>query len=193
MTGLTIDPPRAVPATGGMNKLASQKLAILIDDDNLSIYAEKQFGCRVDYGKLLDAINDRELVRAILYRPAAAAADHAFPPTLRYVLESKLGIEVKTPPKNVDCWLTVDAIAMAGKADVIALVAGDGDYEPLVHYLKAHGCRVEVWSWTNNTSKRLREAADCYFPIKEDVLRMLVAGGQCDIAQNNKPDDQCRD
>ena len=49
--------------------------------------------------------------------------------------------------------------ALAGKVDVIALVGGDGDYEPLLHYLKARGCKVEVWSWPVCTARRLREAS----------------------------------
>jgi uncharacterized LabA/DUF88 family protein len=156
---------------GHMRKFASQKVAVLFDDDNLSIFAEKEFGRRVDYVKLLDAINDREIVRALFYRPVARSTNQAvFPPTLQHFLERKLGIEVKTPPKNVDCWLTVDAISLAPKVDVIALVAGDGDYEPLVHYLKAQGCKVEVWSWPGSTSRRLRDAADRFIPLTTDLL-----------------------
>jgi uncharacterized LabA/DUF88 family protein len=168
-TEMLAEPIRA-PAIARPRKLASQKLAILIDDDNLSIYAAKQYGCRVDHRKLVETINHRELLRVIFYRPVAASAGHPFPPRLQCFLELQLGVEVKTPPKNVDCWLTVDAIAMADKVDVMALVAGDGDYEPLVHYLKARGCRVEVWSWEHNTARRLREAADGFFAIDADVL-----------------------
>jgi len=151
-------------------KLASQRVAVMIDDDNLAIHAAKEYGRRIDYAKLISTINDRELVRAILYRPEKIAADYPFPPKLQTFLERRLGVEVKTPPKNVDCWLTVDAIALASKVDVIALVGGDGDYEPLVHHLKAQGCRVEVWSWEGCTSRRLREAADRFIPLTTDML-----------------------
>jgi uncharacterized LabA/DUF88 family protein len=161
-------PPVCLPGT--MRKLAAQRVAVLIDDDNLSITAAKAFGRKVDYAKLLEAIDDREIVRAILYRPEAVQAQYPFPPKLQHFLERRLGVEVKTPPKNVDCWLTVDAIALAGKVDVIALVGGDGDYEPLLHFLKAQGVKVEVWSWKGCTAKRLRDAADRYIALTEDVL-----------------------
>ncbi|HUN41586.1 MAG TPA: NYN domain-containing protein [Acetobacteraceae bacterium] len=157
-----------------MRKLAAQRVAVLIDDDNLSIQAANAYGRRIDYAKLLEAIDDREIVRAILYRPEAVAAQYPFPPKLQHFLERRLGVEVKTPPKNVDCWLTVDAIALANKVDVVALVGGDGDYEPLLHYLKAQGCKVEVWSWMGCTSKRLREAADRYIPLNTEVLLPAV-------------------
>jgi uncharacterized LabA/DUF88 family protein len=153
-----------------MRKLAAQRIAVLIDDDNVSITATNAYGRRVDYAKLLEVINDREMVRAILYRPEASAAQYQFPPKLQHFLERRLGVEVKTPPKNVDCWLTVDAIALSGKVDVIALVGGDGDYEPLLHYLKARGCKVEVWSWPVSTARRLRDAADRFIPLNTDVL-----------------------
>jgi uncharacterized LabA/DUF88 family protein len=158
-----------------MRKMAAQRVAVLIDDDNLSITAMNNFGRRVDYAKLLEAINGREIVRAVLYRPEAAAAQYPFPPKLLHFLERRLGVEVKTPPKNVDCWLTVDAIALAGKVDVVALVGGDGDYEPLMHYLKAQGCKVEVWSWPVNTARRLREAADRFIPLTTEMLLPAVA------------------
>lgn len=160
----------AASSVSTMRKLAAQRVAVLIDDDNVSITATNAFGRRVDYAKLLEAIDDREMVRAILYRPEASAAQYQFPPKLQHFLERRLGVEVKTPPKNVDCWLTVDAIALAGKVDVIALVGGDGDYEPLLHYLKARGCKVEVWSWPVCTARRLREAADRFIPLNSDVL-----------------------
>jgi uncharacterized LabA/DUF88 family protein len=154
-------------------KLGAQRVAVLIDDDNLRITAFNAFGRRVDYAKLIEAINDREIVRAILYRPEAAMQQHPFPVKLQHFLERGLGVEVKTPPKNVDCWLTVDAISLASKVDVIALVGGDGDYEPLIHFLKAQGCKVEVWSWWACTASRLRAAADHYIPLSPAVLLPL--------------------
>lgn len=156
-------------------KLTAQRVAVLIDDDNLSIQAANVFGRRIDYAKLLAAIDDREIVRAILYRPEQTAADHPFPPKLLHFLERRLGVEVKTPPKNVDCWLTVDAVALAGKVDVVALVGGDGDYEPLLHFLKAQGCKVEVWSWEACTARRLRDAADRFIPLGTDMLLQPLA------------------
>lgn len=160
----------AASSVSTMRKLAAQRIAVLIDDDNISITATNCFGRRVDYAKLLEVIDDREMVRAILYRPESSAAQYQFPPKLQRFLERRLGVEVKTPPKNVDCWLTVDAIALAAKVDVIALVGGDGDYEPLLHYLKARGCKVEVWSWPVSTARRLREAADRFIPLNTEVL-----------------------
>jgi uncharacterized LabA/DUF88 family protein len=172
------DEPTAAVRLATTRKLGAQRVAVLIDDDNLRITASNKFGRRIDYRKLIEAINDREIVRAVLYRPEAAMQQYPFPVKLLHFLERGLGVEVKTPPKNVDCWLTVDAISLASKVDVIALVGGDGDYEPLIHYLKAQGCKVEVWSWWACTAPRLRAAADDYIPLTDAVLLPLPVSAE---------------
>ena len=165
--------------SAGFCKFPNQKVALLIDHENLSIYADRTYGKDVDLAKLMDTINGREIVRAILYRPAPKCGSGF--EGLRSFLERKLGIEVRTPPKNADCWLTIDAVTLAGKVDVVALAAGDGDYEPLVHYLKASGCRVEVWAWPGCTALRLREAADRFVPLGEGILREREANPEKEL------------
>jgi uncharacterized LabA/DUF88 family protein len=157
------------PATSA-RALPNQKVAVLIDNDNLNISAMKTFGRRVDFVKLFNALNDREVVRALVYHPVPQNTQNCFPAGLQHYLETRLGFEFRNPPKNVDCWLTVDAISLASKVDVIVLVAGDGDYEPLAHYLRSQGCKVEVWSWAVAMSQRLRQAADRYVPLTVDLL-----------------------
>jgi uncharacterized LabA/DUF88 family protein len=160
--------PLRLPGT--MRRLAAQRVAVLIDDDNLRIGVAKK-SRRIDYAKLLEAVVDgRELFRAILYRPEAKRKPQPFPSGLRYVLERELGVEVQTTEKNADCWIAVDAIALAPNADVIALVGGDTDYQAIVPKLKAEGAKFEVWSWRGDTSERLMEAADEYIPLTKSVL-----------------------
>ncbi|HVJ53627.1 MAG TPA: NYN domain-containing protein [Aliidongia sp.] len=154
---------------GAMRMLPNQKVVVLIDDNNLTICANGRHQRDIDYGKLLEPVGPREILRAILYRPATR--ERPFPSDLRDAVGQEFGIEVKTPPKNVDCWLTIDAVSLAAKADVVALVAGDGDYEPLVHYLKTQGCRVEVLSWGDKIAQRLREAADRYVQLDRSIVK----------------------
>jgi uncharacterized LabA/DUF88 family protein len=168
MTHTPANNDQQAPTCGSLRKLPNQKVAILIDDDNLSITAQQQFGRNVDYLKLIEAMNGREVVRTILYRPAKPVP---FPRALQGLLQRRVGMQFKTPPKNVDGWLIVDAIRLASKVDVVALVAGDGDYEPLADHLKSLGCKVEVWSWPQSTSWRLRDAADDYIRLDETFLR----------------------
>jgi uncharacterized LabA/DUF88 family protein len=144
--------------------LSGQRIGVLVDGENLEIYAEQVYGERIDYRRLLDAVNGREVVRALYYKPARRIGL-----SFRRFIEA-LGVEVKTPPKNVDCWLSIDAVTLAEKCDVIVLVGGDGDYAPLLWFLKSRGVRVEVWMWAGATAEELRVAADAYVPLTMDFL-----------------------
>jgi len=147
-----------------IKKFESQRIAVLVDADNLEIEARNSYQGKVDYKKLLERVNGREIVRALYYKPEKWVANG-----LRYALQNR-GFEVKTPPKNVDCWLTIDAVTLAEKVDVIILVGGDADYIPLVWLLKSKGTKVEVWMWKDATSRSLIEAADDYIPLTRDFL-----------------------
>lgn len=148
-----------------MKKLGNQRLAVLVDAENLEIEAWNTFHHAVDYKALFEAVNGREVVRAIYFRPKEC------PPRLQTFLEEGLGVEVKLPAKNVDTWLTISAVTLAEKVDTIALVSGDGDFAPLAWYLKSKGVKVEVWAWPTATSAALRDAADEFRPLDRNILR----------------------
>ncbi len=66
-----------------------------------------------------------------------------------------------------DVGLTVDVIRMMPFLDVIILVTGDGDYIPLVNYVKWAGGRVvEIASFRRSASSKLVEAADEFINIE---------------------------
>ncbi len=52
--------------------------------------------------------------------------------------------------------------------------SGDGDYVPLVDYLKNHGKRVEVLAFGKSTSTKLRESADEFIDLGEDSGKYLL-------------------
>jgi uncharacterized LabA/DUF88 family protein len=93
---------------------------------------------------------------------------------------SSLNFEVKKKPLKVypdgkkkgdwDVGIAIDAVSLAEKVDVITLITGDGDYEPLVHYLRSKGVRVEVMGFPEMTSRDLIRAVDKFIPITKDVL-----------------------
>jgi uncharacterized LabA/DUF88 family protein len=63
--------------------------------------------------------------------------------------------------------MAVDAIRMSGFLDVIILVTGDGDFLPLVDYLKwGAGRLVEVAAFGPTTSAKLKEAADEFIDLE---------------------------
>lgn len=49
-----------------MNKLSSQRVAILVDSQNIYLSAKSR-GAKPDYSKIMNVINGREIVRAIVY------------------------------------------------------------------------------------------------------------------------------
>jgi uncharacterized LabA/DUF88 family protein len=67
-----------------------------------------------------------------------------------------------------DVGMAVDAIRMSSFLDVVVLVTGDGDFCPLVDYLKwGVGRLVEVAAFKRSTSGKLQEAADKFINIEE--------------------------
>jgi uncharacterized LabA/DUF88 family protein len=73
-----------------------------------------------------------------------------------------------------DVGIAVDAIRMMPTLDVIILVTGDGDFVPLVNYLKwGGGCVVEVASFRRSASSKIVEAADEFINI-ETIPRAIM-------------------
>jgi len=76
-----------------------------------------------------------------------------------------------------DVGLTVDVIRMMPFLDVIILVTGDGDYIPLINYVKWGGGRVvEVAAFRRSASTKIVEAADEFVNI-ETVPRAIMKPG----------------
>jgi uncharacterized LabA/DUF88 family protein len=97
----------------------------------------------------------------------------------------KVGIETKTKNLQIfaggnkkadwDVGLAVDAIKMAPKLDTIIIVSGDGDFIPLVEYLKTNeGCQVEVVAFGKSTSSKLIEAADDFIDLDTNPSKYLI-------------------
>ncbi len=73
-----------------------------------------------------------------------------------------------------DVGMTVDVIRMMPFLDVIILVTGDGDFIPLVNYVKWGGGRVvEIASFRRSASSKIVEAADTFINI-ETVPRAVM-------------------
>src|SRR5271170_2282765 len=75
-----------------------------------------------------------------------------------------------------DVGMAVDAIRMSEFLDVIILVTGDGDFIPLVDYLKwGNGRLVEVAAFKRSASSKIQDAADKFIAI-EDIPRAVMRG-----------------
>lgn len=162
-------------------KHKNQRVAIFIDIQNLYHSAKNLYGARVNFRNLLlEAIENRQLIRAIAY---VAKSDEPGEASFFDVLE-KTGIEIRIKDLQVypdgtkkgdwDVGLAVDAIRVSQTVDVIILASGDGDFVPLVEYLKALGKRVEVISFGRTTSYRLKEIVDDFYDLDEKPDYFLI-------------------
>lgn len=163
-------------------KHRNQRVGVFIDTQNLYHSAKNLYKAKVNFGAILDeAVADRNLVRAIAYVITTEGGEEK---NFFEALE-KLGIEAKTKDLQVfyggakkadwDVGITVDAIKMASKLDTVVIASGDGDFVPLVEYLKFSGIQVEVISFGKSSSLKLKEVADDFIDMCEDPRRYLIA------------------
>ena len=159
-----------------MKKYKDQRIAVFVDVQNMYYSAKNLYDAKVNFKKILEeAVASRQLVRAIAYvvRGPNSEEDNFF------TALDKIGFEIKTKDLQVywggtkkgdwDVGICMDAIRMAAKLDVVVLVSGDGDYIPLINYLKySQGCIVEVMAFSKTASSRLKEEADLFTDISED-------------------------
>ncbi|MDZ4226897.1 MAG: NYN domain-containing protein [Patescibacteria group bacterium] len=163
-------------------KHPDQRVGVFIDTQNLYHSAKNLYHARVNFGNVLkDSVAGRRLIRARAYMVTTESGEE------KGFLEAltKVGIEPKTKELQVfyggakkadwDVGMAVDAITASPKVDTVVLFTGDGDFIPLVEYLKIHaGCQVEVVSFGRSTSGRLKEVADHFRDLDEDPRRYLM-------------------
>ena len=163
-------------------KHPEQRVGVFIDTQNLYHTAKNLYHSRVNFGNVLkDSVAGRRLIRARAYMVTTESGEEkAFLEAL-----TKMGIEPRTKELQIfyggakkadwDVGMAVDAITASPKLYTIILFTGDGDFVPLVEYLKVHGgCQVEVVSFGRSTSGRLREATDHFLDLDEDPRRYLI-------------------
>ena len=166
----------------GMNIYNDQRVGVFVDVQNLYYSAKHMYSKKVNFNTILkEAVNNRKLIRAIAY---VIQADELKEKTFFDAL-SKIGFDVKAKDLQVfyvgmkkgdwDVGIAVDAIQMSEKLDVVVLLSGDGDYKPLVEYLKnARGCRVEAMAFGKSTSRLLKEAVDEFIDLDDNPKKFLL-------------------
>ncbi len=79
-----------------------------------------------------------------------------------------------------DVGMAVDAIRISAFLDVVILVTGDGDFLPLIDYLKwGAGRVVEVAAFRRSASAKIQEAADEFIAV-EEIPRAIMRGRKID-------------
>ncbi len=178
-----------------MNVFKDQRVGIFVDVQNLYHSAKNLYGARVNFSTLMRVlVAGRKLIRSAAYvvksdidgqenqsqnNEKTLSSEASF---FRALEEA--GFELRMKDLQVyaggfkkadwDVGMAVDAIRMADSFDSVILVTGDGDFAPLVEYLKwGLGKEVEVASFSKTTSQKLREVAD-KFTTLDNIQRILI-------------------
>jgi uncharacterized LabA/DUF88 family protein len=161
-------------------KQKEQRVGIFIDAQNLYHSAKNLYKRKVNFGAVVkEALGSRKLVRAVAYVITSEGGDEK----QFFEALTKIGIETKTKDLQIffggakkgdwDVGLAVDAIKMADKLDVVIIVSGDGDFVPLVEYLKTKA-QVEIISFSKSSSGKLIEAADDFLDLGATPRKYLI-------------------
>ncbi|MBI3956593.1 MAG: NYN domain-containing protein [Candidatus Kerfeldbacteria bacterium] len=163
-----------------MKQHKDQRVGVFVDVQNMYYSAKNIHQSKVNFGKILEtAVGDRKLIRALAYViKAEAPEEQSFFEAL-----DKQGFEVKYKDLQVfvggakkgdwDVGLAIDAVKLASRLDVVIIVSGDGDFIPLVEYLKNMGVIVEVMAFGESSSGKLREATDYFVDLSADAKYLL--------------------
>ncbi|MDA3802982.1 MAG: NYN domain-containing protein [Patescibacteria group bacterium] len=164
-----------------MLKHKEQRIGILVDVANVYHSAKNLYGKKASFNEILkEAVADRKLIRATAY--AIRTENNEEAPFIE-ALEQQ-GFEVKLKDLQIfaggskkgdwDVGITIDALKLANKLDVIVIVSGDGDYLPLVSYLQNNkGCLVEIMAFKKTCSSKLIEEADDFTDLSAEK-RFLI-------------------
>jgi len=159
-----------------MIKHKEQRVGILVDVSNMYHSAKNLYSRKVNFKEILiKAVAGRKLIRATAYVIRTENKDEmAFFEAL-----SQQGFEVKMKDLQIfaggakkgdwDVGITIDAIKLADKLDVLILVSGDGDYLPAMSYLQNNkGCLVEIMAFHQTASNKLIEEADDFIDLSSN-------------------------
>jgi uncharacterized LabA/DUF88 family protein len=162
-------------------KHKDQRVAVLIDTQNLYHSAKNLYKSKVNFGAIVKAaVKDRQLIRALSYVVNTESGEES---AFFEALE-KVGIEIKTKDLQIfyggakkadwDVGLAIDAIKLSHKVDAIVLASGDGDFIPMVEYIQNQGCQVEVVTFGRSASAKLKETVDDFIDLDENPSEFLI-------------------
>ncbi|MCK4673096.1 NYN domain-containing protein [candidate division WOR-3 bacterium] len=154
-----------------------ERIAIFVDSQNLYYSARMGYAAKVNYEKLLKLITEnRNLIKAYAYIVQAPDGDvKPFATSLErigYIVKIK---DVRTrsdgsAKANWDMGMALDILGILDRVDTIILASGDGDFVPLVDFIKTKNKRVEIFAFAENTAYDLKEKADKFEPLGENII-----------------------
>jgi len=174
-------------------KHPEQRIGVFIDVQNMYYSAKNLFNKKVNFGNIVaEAVAGRKLIRSIAYVVRTETQDEQ--PFFEALYN--LGIETREKDLQIfnsgmkkadwDVGLTVDAIRLSSSLDAVAIVSGDGDYVPLIEYLRSMGKQVEVLAFGETTSSRLIDSTDDFINLSENKEKFLIGTGKPRFINNKK-------
>jgi len=162
-------------------KHPGQRVAVLIDVQNLYHSAKNLYGARVNFREILKlGVSQRNLIRVFAYVVKTKTGEEK--PFFEALI--KLGIETKVrdlqeffgglKKADWDVGITVDAIRIAPSVDTIVLASGDGDFLQLIEFLKNQGKRVEIIAFGKSASLKIKEVADEFIDLEKNPDKYLL-------------------
>lgn len=154
-----------------------ESVAVFVDSQNLYYSARMGYAAKVNYEKLLRLITgNRKMVKAYAYivqppdgdvKPFATSLER-----IGYIVKTK---DVRTrsdgsAKANWDMGIALDILGILDRVDTIVLASGDGDFMPLVDFIKGKNRRVEIFAFPENTAYDLKEKADRFEPLGENII-----------------------
>jgi uncharacterized LabA/DUF88 family protein len=178
-----------------MTSFKDQRVGIFIDVQNLYHSAKNLYSSRVNFTELIKhLVGNRKLIRSIAYvvKSESALGEGSFFEALK-----SAGLELRSKDLQVypggmkkadwDVGMAVDAIRMAGSLDVVVLVTGDGDFIPLVEYLRwGLGKEVIVAGFSRTAATKLKEATDIFIAV-EEIPKILLKSSKARATRVRKP------
>ncbi|NGM69891.1 NYN domain-containing protein [Natronolimnobius sp. AArcel1] len=151
-----------------------QRVAMLVDAQNLYHTAQSLYSRNIDYSSLLEkGVQNRELTRAIAYviRADSPEEESFFDALVDIGFETKIK-DIKTfadgsKKADWDVGMSLDAVTLANHIDTLVLCTGDGDFSRLCSHLRHEGVRVEVMAFESSTAEELIDAADSFIDLGE--------------------------
>ncbi|MBI3458663.1 NYN domain-containing protein [Candidatus Azambacteria bacterium] len=169
-------------------KYKEQRVLVLIDIQNMYHSAKNLFGARVNFNEILKAaVAGRRLIRAFAYvikSESEETGKQGDEEKSFFRALERAGLELKIKDLQIfsggskkadwDVGIAVDAIRFSNITEAIVLVSGDGDFIPLVEYLKHQGRQVEVIAFDKTTSAKLKEVADDFIDLGSKPGKFLI-------------------
>ncbi len=154
-----------------------EKIALFVDSQNLYYSAKMGYAAKVNYDKLLNLITgERQLIKAYAYivqppegdvKPFATSLER-----IGYIVKTK-GVRTRadgSAKANWDMGIALDILGTLDRVDTIVLASGDGDFVPLVDFIKNKNKRVEIFAFSENTAYDLKEKADRFVSLDNNVM-----------------------